>query len=378
MKKKIIIASMILTIIAVVVLVSLYISERKFRDWIDVHLLGKDIIEEELPIINLNTDKLNQVHVYSKYIAVLSDKKIKLYNSYGEENESIDVDINSGIFDSNGKYLAVAEDHGNNLYLILDKTYLWSKTIEGEILQIHVNANGYVVVITKDSTNKSILTMFNSLGTKLFKSYFASTRIVDVSISEDNKYIAIGEMDSSGSIIQSNVKIISVENAQNNAENAIVYTYNADGGDLIIKIKYQDKNHILCMYDKKICIISDKNNDEIIKAEDDSIAFMTVNFSNHIAYVKEELTSIFNSKSNIEIINTNNNESNSITIEDTAKEIYAKDNVIGINLGTEMYFYDTNLWLVKKYTAKQEITNVDFSSSLAAVIYKDKIVVIGF
>ena len=114
--------------------------------------------EQDIQTINLNTDKNNQIHVYNEYIAILNDKAVTLYNLYGEKITSIDVNINSALYDSSGKYLAIAEDKGNEICLLFDKTYMWSETLEGEILQIHVNRNGYVAAITTDATHKSIVT----------------------------------------------------------------------------------------------------------------------------------------------------------------------------------------------------------------------------
>ena len=150
-----------------------------------------------------------------KYIAILNDKAITLYNSYGEKISKIDnVDINSALFDSSDRYLAIAENKGHELCLVLDKTYLWNTAIEGEILQIHVNQNGYVAVVTTDVTNKSIITCYNSEGKKLFASYFATTTIIDASISNNNKNIVIGEVDTSGTIIKSSIKVTNENDKQ--------------------------------------------------------------------------------------------------------------------------------------------------------------------
>lgn len=374
--KVIIITIISLLIIAAIILISLYISEKNFREWIDTNIFKKNLTEEDVYVINLDTGKTNQVYVYSKYVALLNDKKITLYNNYGEEQTSIDVNVNSALFASNGKYLALAEQNGNEVYLIQDKTYLWNNQVEGKILQVSVNQNGYVAVITTDTTYKSILTLYDPMGKSLFRSFFKSTRIIDVSMSKDNKYIAIGELDASGALIQSNIKIISVDNAQNDAENAIVYTYNAESGKLIVNVEYQDKNKVVCMYDSCIDVIEDENVRNILNTEDSKISFMSVNFSNYMAYVEENSTGLFNSESNVKIVNTSSNQENLYTLDDIAKEIYTGDDIIAINVGTELYFIDTKGWLVKKYTANQEITNVMLSSHLSAIIYKDKIEII--
>ena len=375
-KKKILIISTIVFIITLIIIASLYIAKKEVRDWVDINILRKNISEEDTQLIHLNTDKSNQIHVYGDYIALLNDKKVTLYNSFGEKVTLLDVDINKGLFDSSSKYFAIAEENGQELCLILDKTYLWSEKIEGQILQIHVNKNGYVAVISTDVANKSILTMFNSEGKKLFTSYFATTRIVDVSISYDNKNIAIAELDTSGTLLQSNIKIISLENAQNDTANTIVYKYNAEQGDLITNVEYQDKGQISAVYDSGLKVINNQECKDILKINNDNITYISNNLKNYATYVEEKSTGLFKAESDVHIINLTDNKEVVYNLKEIAKEIYTNNNVIAVNAGTELYFINTSGWLIKKYTAKQEITNVKFSDNLATIIYKDKIVII--
>ena len=253
---------------------------------------------------------------------------------------------------------------------------MWSINLEGEILQIHVNQNGYVAVVTEDNTYKAILTLYNSSGKELFKSYFSSTRIVDASISNDNKYIAIGELDTSGTLIQSSIKIISVENAQNNSDNAIIYTYSDENNSLITNVEYQNQGQVACMYDDKICVIDDEQNIDVLTLEDDSITFMSVDFTDYIVYIKEDENGLFKSSSNINIVNTNSGQENVYILDDIVKEIYTDDDILAVNVGTELYFFNTNGWLIKKYTGSQEISDLVLSENIAGVVYKDKIVLI--
>ena len=63
--------------------------------------------------------------------------------------------------------------------------------------------------------------------------------------------------------------------------------------------------------------------------------------------------------------------------DEIAKEMYTNGNVIGINIGTEIYFVSTNGMLIKKYTSNQEITNVMITNNIAIIIYKDRIEIIN-
>ena len=374
--KKVHVFFSVIILIFIIIIASLYISQENFRQWVDIYIFRKNITEEDMISIDLNTDKSNQVYVYNKYIVLLNNQIITLYNNYGEEISKINVNINKAIFHSNEKYLAIAEDGGGEVCLILDKTYLWSNKIEGKILQIHVNRNGYVAVITEDTTYKSILTLFNSDGTQLFKSYFSNTMVIDVSISVDNKYIAIGEVDSSGALIQSNVKILSIEDAKKGKEDAFIYTYNADSGNLLTNVKYQSKGQITCMYDNSVRVIQNNENKELLNINDKQITFMSVNLSNHAVYLEEE-KGVFKTNTNINIINTQNNQISIYNLEDVPKGLYANNNIIAVNVGTEIYFLNINGWLIKKYSTKQEITNVIFSEQIAGIVYKDRIIIVN-
>ncbi len=365
-------------IIIIITIIGFYISKSEVRNWIDVNIFRKNVSEQDIQTISLNTDKNNQICVYSNYIAILNDKIVTLYNSYGEKVTSVDININSALFDSSNKYLAIAEDKGHEICLIFDKTYLWSEKVEGELLQVHVNRNGYVATITTDATHKSIVTFFNSQGKKIFTSYFASSRIVDASISNDNNYIAIGELDTTGTIIKSNVKILSVENAQKDSKNTIIYTYEAEDDNLITNVKYQSKNQIACIYDNGLGVIKDENYREVIKIDNENITYLANDFNNHVAYVKEESTGLFKAQSDVHIVNTSDYQEKIYKMENVAKDVFACDNIIAVNVGTEIYFLDTNGWLIKKYTANQEITNVKFSESLAIIIYKDRIIIVDY
>ena len=65
------------------------------------------------------------------------------------------------------------------------------------------------------------------------------------------------------------------------------------------------------------------------------------------------------------------------TIETAVKEIYTKGDMIALNLGTEVEFINTGGWLVKRYVASQEVTNVTVSNSIAGIIYRDKVEIIS-
>ena len=75
--------------------------------------------------------------------------------------------------------------------------------------------------------------------------------------------------------------------------------------------------------------------------------------------------------------NTSNGKENIYTIEKVAKSVVTYNNVIGVNLGNEIYFIDTNAWLIKRYYSSQVIEKIVLGDGIAGVIYGDKIEIIN-
>ncbi len=375
--RKIVITSIIaIFLIAIIVIFSLYIAEESFRKWVDVNVLRKDIASENVASIDLNVDKNNQIFCYNKYICILNEKNLKLYNQSGENITDISVDINTALFSSNDKYLAIAEKNGQEFCVITDKSYSWRQKVDGEILQIYINKNGYVALVTTDTTYKSIITVYDQTGKQLMRNFLSTTRVIDVTISNDNKNVAFAEMDTSGTLIKSSVKIISIEKAQTKSDESIIYSKEASTSKMILKVQYQDKNNLVCVYDDGINIVKDGKETEVLSKED-GITFMSGNLNNNIAYIKEEQVGAFESTSKLSIVNPLNGQTSTYNFDEIAKEMYTSGNIIGVNIGTEMYFIGTNGMLIKKYTSNQEITNVMITKGLAIIIYKDRIEIVN-
>ena len=241
-----------------------------------------------------------------------------------------------------------------------------------------VNKNGYVAVTIVDTSYKTVIEMYNSQGVALFKTFLSSTRVVSTSISEDNKYLAIAEIDTSGTVIQSNIRIISIEDVKNNADNSVKKIYNGENNDLITNIKYQEKDKLLCMYTDKIALIkTDETVENLQEYQDKKVSFASIDLSNASITVEEKSSGIFTADSVVNIINSDNKSTSLYTAESVTKEIYTSNNIIALNLGSEVEFINTSGWLVKKYIAEQEITSIVLSNSVAGIVYRDKIEIIN-
>lgn len=377
-RKKIIITTIVVTVIVLVgIVVGTYCTNEAVRGWIDKFIFRKEVLQDSVATIDLKEGQNANVYAFNKYIGILDQAKFTVYSNSGSKEKELDVQISNPLYSSANRFLAIAEKGGQKFYLITDKDVSWDATVEGNISQVFVNKNGYVAVVITGTLNKTVIKMYNPSGKAMFTQYLSTTRAIDVSISNDNRYLAIAEIDTSKTVLQSNVKIISIEKAEKNADDYLEKTYSSATGKLITNIRYQDKNKLVCMYTDGISVIENDQENTLVDTKDKKIAFQSIDIDNNICYVEEKSSGLFTADSVVNITNIDNKSSKQYTVNYVAKEIFTNVDIIALNLGTDIEFINTGGWLVKRYVANQEITNVVVSNNIAGIVYRDKIEIIN-
>ena len=374
-KKHIIIAA-ILAILLIIIL--FFCFNPSFRNFFTIYIFRKQANQDKLNSIALEEDESSYVYAYDKYITVLKRNILYTYNASGNVTSETDLKISNPLFASNNRFLAVAEQNGDSIYLISGSNIIWQSTIDGNISKIKVNNNGYVSVIVSGTSYKSIVITFDSKGKEMFKTYLSSTIAVDTDISNDNKYLSVAEVDYSGSIIKSMIKTISIETAKSDPTNSVVFTFNGEDNSLITKINYQNKNILSCMYNDSIHFlnINDKNDSKVITL-DNQYNFADVFLKNNIVYTSSK-SSGFSNNTNVDIYTVPNGNVSTYQLKGSIKSLVAYNEKVAINVGSEIHFVGLNGWLLKKYTSSNEINSIILGDSIAGVVYKDKVEIIQF
>ena len=375
-RKIILLVIILIIILAILATIVVYLVNSECRKWCDENVIKKEIQQDDAKYIDIDMDDNVEVYAYDKYICVFRKKTLEFYNRVGSKVTTIEMDINKPVFSNGGRYLAIHEDGGQKFCLISGKEKLFEDDIDGNIKQINISKNGYVSVVFSNASNKSIVDVYNNSGTEMFKINLTS-RVVDVSMSQDSKYLAIAEVDLSGIIIQSRIKVVSMELAQTDPANAIQYTYEAETDKLIMNIEYQEQNNLLCMYNDSIDILHEKDNKQIESFIKKKMSFMTVNLNNRAMLLEEISTGEYTADTRVRIVNPLTLKEKQYVINGVAKSIVTSENRIAVNLGTELHIIDKNGILLQKYISKSEINDVVMTDGLVGVVYRNKICIIN-
>lgn len=376
LKRKFKITLVVMIIAILITIIALYMANSDFRKLIDVHILKKEIHENDAIQLKLDVEELSYVNVFNDNVITINGGVLTFYSNKGKEEENLDVILSSPISDTDDKYLVLGDKSGNKLYLINDKNIKWEKEVEGKISKVSVNKNGYVSVISVGNTSESDIAVFNEKGDNIFTYHLASTYAIDSDISRDNKYLAIAEVDYSGVSAKSQVKIISIDNVQKDKTKAIVHTYDGEAGDIITDLNYQDKDNAVCLFDSYIINITPEKNEKLYDISSNTL-FADVNLNKGYIKIEKESEKIFKSDYRLKISDLNNKEK-LYALEGNVKKLKANNDMMAIISGTTVEFVSDNGWLCKKYIGSKEIKDIYISKNTAAIVYKDRIDIVTY
>lgn len=360
----------------IIVFSALYITNEKFRNSFDEIVLKRNVSQNNLTSIEINSDNTQGIYAYDKYITVLSKNVLTAYNSTGKEDFKVDVQISKPIFESSEKYMVIAEENGKKFYLISGSNLLWQKDLDGNISRINVNKNGYVTVIINNSTYKSIVVVFNADGNELFRKYLSKTFAICSDISSDNKYLAIGEIDYTSTSIKSIVEIISIDLARTKPKESSVYQYDSESGKIITDLKYTDKENVICMFNDYVQLINVGENEKITDITSTTL-FCNIDLKNIVVKLEKQDSNLLSFEYQLDMLNINTKNENMYIVEGMPKTIETKKDIVIINFGSEVQIVNSSGWLIKKYTSLKQINDIVASDNIVGIVYKDKIEIVS-
>jgi hypothetical protein len=321
-------------------------------------------------IASINLDKYTDIVGNDEGIIIIDTNNIRMYLDSTKEIYNETMALKSPVNDTCGKYFVTGEKQGNKIYLFYEKQKLWEFELVGEIASVSVNQNGYVSVVYMQSGYKSLVKTIKPNGDELFTNYLASTYAVDTCISDDNKLLAIAEVNTEGIKSESTVKIINTDQISEEKVNSVPL-----GDGLVVDIEFGDKNELLVMQDDKTCIIDENlNKKEIENINYENTILATIENRNNIIIVKKNQNGLFDNNTTMYIYDTKGNKKEYV-LYSSPKQIYADNKTIAVDLGSEILFVNTNGKLIKRCELKGEVKELQLynNGNMAGLIFRDRI-----
>lgn len=369
-KSKIKITIFSIILIMFILLIARYMTNKEFRDLIDIKFLGKQVTENNLNFIEIKSEDNPTCFAYDTHIGIISKNKLSIYNDKGNVENSFSINISNPIIDTNEKFVVIAEKDGNKFYVINSTSLLFQGKIDEKINKISINKNGYISIIASNSTYSSIVIVYDNDNNELFKKFMQSNYAMCTCISESNNYIAIGEINYSGTVIKSNVQILDISTAKTS------YEFNGPENEILTNIVYNSNNIAICSFSNSIYKVDINSNTKIYDITDEN-PFVNIDTQNLLAIIERESSGLFSYEYKLKLKSTISNTENIYILSNgLPKTTIAKGNFIALNYGSQVYIVNKNGSLKKSYLSTQQIKNLIIGNNICGIIYKDKIEII--
>ncbi len=231
--------TIILTLfIAILVVMSIYFSQGKNNSTLE----KKDFKSIEISLGEQVYTYNSYLYIYGKAgIKIIKDEKTVTQESFSLENPYVVTSYNKlAIGDKNGKVIRVYSNEGR----------IYTVNATNNILGFTVNKNGFLVIILKNDTNYEI-EVYNNSGDKVYSikgiSYNEGVP-VGISISEDNKVLAVSYIKATGATLDSNIVFYSVEDDK-------TFGGVTKQNQIVGMVKFVGNSNLACISDNEIFII---------------------------------------------------------------------------------------------------------------------------
>lgn len=302
---------------------------------------------------------------------IISSDDIKSYSDVAKLNFEKNLDNSDVITYSNGDFCVVAEKGASNVNVLSGNEIIWNTSINNaSILGAYINKNGYTVIVYEQTGYKSLIKVFSNVGEELFTNYLASTYAIDIAISNDNKYLAIAEVDANKINVESQIKIIDIKDASENTVRKIPLGNN----ELVTDIEYNSNNELIVMTDSNVSVLKNDAVTKVVDYEEANVLFADISNKKNIITVVKQKNGLFDESVKLCIHDIEGQkELKTYDLEDAPNIIKCLNDIIAVDTGSEILFINTLGNFVKKCEYKGQLKDLILfnEGDTAVLLFRD-------
>ena len=282
-----------------------------------------------------------------KNLCVCTKEGFRIYNNNSLITKK-EITISDFMYDSNGIFSVIYISDTKSFYLIKNGEIILTKSLDISPKSICVNKSGNVVILYSQLGYKTGIKVYKSDGVEILTTYLANSYATCAKISSDDKFLYVGEVDSSGIKIRSKVKIINLSNKEANDIELPL-------GGIIVDINNYN-NKIIAKTDIGVYEIDNNTKDlkTVSSYNEKSVINAYINGSNGVVLLDENQESYSNG---YEIVFLGFEPKLSVEFNEYPQDIDIYEDVIALNFGSEV-------WIIKNGHLKDKIAITEALSGM--------------
>ena len=142
-------------------------------------------------------------------LLVCSRNTISLYSGSGTQYINQPVNMEHPVVSTNSSLAVVYDAGGSDLYVLGQRTLVWSAKDLESILSARLNRNGQLTVVTQASGYRGMVTVYDASYTPVMSVNLSSAFVMDAALSDDGHTLAIFTVGQSGGAFATTLEPVS-------------------------------------------------------------------------------------------------------------------------------------------------------------------------
>ena len=140
-------------------------------------------------------------------LLVCSRNAISLYSGSGTQYIDQSAGMENPVVNTNGSLAVVYDAGGSDLYVLGQRSLVWSANDLESILSARINRNGQLTVVTQDSGYRGTVTVYDAAYSPVMYIELSSAFVMDAALSDNGHTLAILTVGQSGGAFTTNLEL---------------------------------------------------------------------------------------------------------------------------------------------------------------------------
>ena len=168
-------------------------------------------------------------------LLVCSRNTISLYSGSGTQYINEPVNMDHPVVNTNGSLAVVYDAGGSDLYILGQRTLVWSTGDLESILSARLNRNGQLTVVTQTSGYRGMVTVYDAAYAPVMSVNLSSAFVMDAALSDDGHTLAIFTVGQSGGSFTTTLELDNLDYADGAYQPDLTYPL---GSGLVLETKH--------------------------------------------------------------------------------------------------------------------------------------------
>ncbi|MHB8065744.1 MAG: DUF5711 family protein, partial [Ruminiclostridium sp.] len=293
------------------------------------------------------------------YTIVLSKDGIKWYNRDGKLLQEKALTLSRPVLRSSDKYMAIADISGRDIYFYKDKTLVWTRKLDNQIINADVSDEGYCTVVTQSEEYKASVQVIDLNGADKYTKLCAEDIVIDAKAIHNGQDVLITK------VVTNSIKTGTQFEFNNIYDEKPFSTVNIADSLLPIIISHGE-NEIAV--GKNVIIFMDKQGKEVWRKSADSIFCVAPNSDKYVIIAGKFTSTAGVTKQQVLVLNTKGEEVYSFDQPENIAGMHLYGDRLALRTQRSVYLYTLKGKKLGQYSARNEIKDAYLIGDNEAVV----------